>query len=81
MAKKRNLKPDDEAERPIKRKAPDIQKCFLCQKRQEESVLHEVSTFDADKNIREMITELNDTQLLTRIVGGCLLYTSPSPRD
>jgi len=49
MAKTRNLKPDDEAERPIKRKAPDIQKCFLCQKGQEESVLHEVSTFDADK--------------------------------
>ncbi|KAK3884794.1 hypothetical protein Pcinc_010980 [Petrolisthes cinctipes] len=40
---------------------------------EEESVLHEVSTFDTDKNIRDMITELNDTQLLTRICGGDLM--------
>ncbi|XP_071476158.1 lactase-like protein [Diadema antillarum] len=33
-----------------------------------EDVLHEVSTSDADKNIIDMITELNDTLLMARIV-------------
>ena len=36
-------------------------------------MLHAESTFDADKNIRAMITELNDAQLLKRIVGGDLM--------
>ncbi|XP_072180910.1 scavenger receptor cysteine-rich domain-containing protein DMBT1-like [Diadema setosum] len=35
-----------------------------------EDVLHEVSTFDADENIRDMITEFNDTLPKARIVGG-----------
>lgn len=71
--KKREHNPDDEEKRHSKRKALDVQKCFFCEKGEEEPVLHEVSTFDADKNIRDMITELNDTQLLSRIVGGDLI--------
>ena len=34
------------------------------------SVLHEVSTFDADNNIRAVITERGETKLMTRVVGG-----------
>lgn len=72
-AKKRMHKPDADGRSHSKRKALDVKKCFFCEKGEEESVLHEVSTFDADKNIRDMITELNDTQLLTRICGGDLM--------
>ncbi|KAK3889204.1 hypothetical protein Pcinc_006775 [Petrolisthes cinctipes] len=72
-AKKRTHKHDTEERRPRKRKSLEVTKCFLCEKGEEESVLHEVSTFHTDKNIRDMITELNDTQLLTRICGGDLM--------
>ena len=52
-------------------------KCLFCgEKGKGFDVLHAVSTFDADKNIRiirTMITELNDGQLLKRIVGGDLM--------
>ena len=71
--KKREHIPDGEPKRPSKRKALDIQQCFFCEKGEEENDLHEVSTFDADKNIRDMITELNDTVLMTRIVGSDLM--------
>lgn len=64
---------DSKSRKPNKRQALDIQKCFLCDKSSEDDDLHEVSTFDADKNIRTMITELNDTTLMTRIVGGDLM--------
>ena len=40
---------------------------------EEAGVLHQVSMYDADTNLRMMITELNDAQLLTRIVGGDLI--------
>uniref|UniRef100_UPI00358EABF1 uncharacterized protein n=1 Tax=Myxine glutinosa TaxID=7769 RepID=UPI00358EABF1 len=70
---KREHNPDDEQKRHSKRKALNVQKCFFCEKGEEENVLHEVSTFDADKHIRDMITELNDAQLMTRIVGGDLI--------
>ena len=40
---------------------------------QEEGDLHLVSTFDADANIRFMITELQDTDLLARTEGGDLI--------
>ena len=43
---------------------------MFCEKGQEEGDLHLVSTFDADDNIRSMITELQDTELLARIEGG-----------
>lgn len=70
---KRERNPDDEGNRLNKRKSLNIQKCLFCDKGEEVNVLHEVSTFDADTNIRNMITELNDTELMTRIVGGDLI--------
>ena len=72
--KKREHIPDDEPKnRPSKRKALDIQHCFFWEKGEEENDLHEMSTFDADKSIRDMITEINDTVLMTRIVGSDLM--------
>ena len=71
--KKREPNPDGEEKRPSKRKSLDVQKCIFCEKGEEENVLHEVSTLDTDKNIRDMITELNDTLLLARIIGGDLI--------
>lgn len=72
--RKRERRPDrSEEKRPTKRQALNIEQCFFCTKGEEEAVLHAVSTFDADKNIRTMITELNDAQLMTRIVGGDLM--------
>lgn len=47
--KKRERNPDDEHS---KRQAINVQKCLFCEKGEEENVLHEVSTFDTDKNIR-----------------------------
>ena len=54
---------------PKKRQALDVEKCLFCEKGNEEGVLHEVSTFDADHNIRAMITELSETKLMTRMVA------------
>ena len=65
--------PEAKDERPCKRKALNVQKCFFCEKGKEENVLHEVSTFGADENIRKMITQLNDTKLMTTIVGPDLI--------
>ena len=49
--------------------------CFLCEKgaREDDGDLHQVSTFETDTNIRTIITELNDSRLLVRIVGGDLI--------
>ena len=45
--------------------------CFLCEKgaREDDGDLRQVSTFATDANIRTIITELNDSRLLVRIVG------------
>ena len=73
-AKKRSLHNIDEAEkRSSKRQSMDIQNCFFCEEGYEEGDLHQVLTFDADINMRSMITELQDTKLLARIVGGDLI--------
>ncbi len=45
-----------------------INTCLFCEKGCEEAGLHQVLTFDADTNIRAMVTELQDTSLLARIV-------------
>ncbi|KAJ8349373.1 hypothetical protein SKAU_G00245030 [Synaphobranchus kaupii] len=66
--------PDDsEGKKQMKRQRLDIQKCFFCESGTDQGVLHEVSTFDADKKIQTMITELDDTKFMTRIVGGDLM--------
>ena len=64
---------DSERSRPLKRQALNISNCLFCEKGQEDGDLHLVSTFDADANIRSMITELQDTELLGRIEGGDLI--------
>ncbi len=51
----------------------NISNCLFCEKGQEDGNLHLVSTLNADANIRSMITELQDTQLLARIEGGDLI--------
>ena len=56
-----------------KRQALCAEKCLFCETGKEEDVLHEVSTFDADHNIRAMITELGETKLMARMVGGDLI--------
>ncbi|CAG9822112.1 unnamed protein product [Phaedon cochleariae] len=58
---------------PSKRVTLEVDCCLFCKKGKDEGLLHQVSTFDTDSNIRSMITELNDTQLLTRIIGGDLI--------
>lgn len=73
-AKKRHILLATESERkPSKRQRRDISKCLFCDKGLEEGDLHLVSTFDADANIRSMITELQDGLLLSRIEGGDLI--------
>ena len=53
----------------------NIQQCFLCDEGDEIGVLHQVFTYDADANIRAMISELNDAHLHTKIVEGDLIAT------
>ena len=51
-------------------------KCvFLCEKgaRENDGDLRQVSTFETSADIRTIITELNDSRLLVRIVGGDLI--------
>ena len=52
---------DPERSRPMKRQALNISNCLFCEKEQEDGDLYLVSTFDADANIRSMITELYNT--------------------
>lgn len=47
--------------------------CLFCGKGDEVGDLHQVSTFNTGHNIRTMITEQQDTQLLAKIVGGDLI--------
>ena len=51
----------------------DVRKCFFCEGGIGQGALHEVSTFDTDRNIRTMITELEHTRLMTRIIEGDLI--------
>ena len=46
---------------------------MFCEKGEQEGELHQILTLDADSNVRTMVTELNDAQLLGRIVGGDLI--------
>ena len=50
-----------------KRQAMDIKNCMFCERGPEEGDLHQILTLDADANIWEMATELQDTQLLAQI--------------
>ncbi len=44
--------------------------CIFCG--EEDGLLHEFQTLDADENVRKMATDLQETTLLTRIEGGDL---------
>ena len=51
-------------------------KCvFSCEKgaREDDGDLRQVSTFETDANVRTIITELNDSRLLVRKIGGDLI--------
>ena len=41
--------------------------------REDDGDLCQVSTFETDANIRTIITELNDSRILVRIIGGDLI--------
>ena len=74
QAKKRRGDTDNlEIKPPRKRQAVQVDNCLFCEKGQEEGELHQILTIDADLNVRTMITELQDTQLLARIDGGDLI--------
>ena len=74
IRKKDGQSDEPEQRQSTKHQALDLQKCLFCGEEGKESdVLHAESTFDADKNILAMITELDDAQLLKRIVGGDLM--------
>ena len=45
--------------------------CLFCQ--QTDGHLHEVRTLGADENIRQMASELHDTELMARMEGGNLI--------
>ena len=51
-----------------KRQTISFDYCKFFEKECEESSLHQVLTFDADTNIRAMVTELQDTLLLAKII-------------
>ena len=67
--KKRKTDHNEESGRmPTKRQALNINNCMFCEMESEEGdPLHQVLTFDADANIRDMVTELQDTKLLAQI--------------
>ena len=53
---------------PAKRQAMNINNCMFCEMESEEGdPLHQVLTFDADVNIRDMVTELKDKKLLAQM--------------
>ena len=54
-----------------KRCAIDKMSCLFCQRKDE--LLHEFRTLDADETVRHMATELQETELISRMEGGGLI--------
>ena len=52
------------------RKLFDKNACLFCE--EHSGILHEFRTMDADTNVRNMATDLQDTTLLAKIGGGYL---------
>ncbi len=71
--KAKHIMDNPEQRPPNKRQAIEVDCCVFCMEGHEEGDLHQVSTFDADSNIRTMITVLQETELLGRIDGGDLI--------
>ena len=72
-AKSKRKKRDEEEptsskEKRAQRQPLDKEACLFCQKTH--GHLHEFRTFGADTNLRMMATELNDTELMSRISVG-----------
>ena len=53
------------------RQPVDKMACLFCQ--QQDGRLHEFRTLEADETIRQMATELQETELMARIEGGDLV--------
>ena len=64
---KRKSTVEDPGRSSGKRQAMDNTNCMFCEKGFDEGDLHKVLTLDANVHIREMLTELQDTQLLAKI--------------
>jgi len=58
---------EDPGQTSGKRQAMDATNCMFCEKGFDEGDLHQALTLDANVHIREMLTELQDTQLLAKI--------------
>lgn len=67
QATKRKSDVEDSGRTSGKRQAMDIKNCMFYEKGVEEGDLHQILKFDADANIQEMLTELQDNQLLAKI--------------
>ena len=66
--------PNEQCRQSIKRRTITmIRQCFFWKKDADEGDLHQVSTYHMDASRRTMINELQDTELLARIVGGDLI--------
>ena len=50
-----------------------IEQCFFCKKGADEDNPLHVSSYDMDTGLKNMVSELQDTQLLARIVGSDLM--------
>jgi hypothetical protein len=61
----------DSAEKRQRRQSVSKMVCLLC--RREEGHLHEFTTFGAEKNIRKMATQLQETELMARMEGSDLV--------
>jgi hypothetical protein len=73
MKKRPNESEDANDKKRSNRLTFNIQTCIFCEKGKEEDILHEFSTFDADKNVRTIATDLQDTELLSKISTGDLI--------
>ena len=60
-------------QRSGKRACLDKQVCILCTEGDEIEQLHNFSTFDADAGVRAMVTDLQDSELLSRMATGDLI--------
>ncbi len=65
---------NEQGRQPSKRRSIImIEQCLFCERGADENnPLHHVSSYDMDTGLKTMINELQDTQLLSKIVGhGC----------
>lgn len=66
-----NEKKDDKVPRP-KRRSSDSSVCIFCAELTQEK-LHEFSTLGTDESLKQMATEMQDTEILSKIMSGDLI--------